>query len=220
MLARAVMHALVGVLVGAVGCARPQATAPGEAPPVFVAPESASRLTDVRDLLILRHRAAMGEVAAVREQISPRLAMAAAEGSDAGRDALRRLAIELAIVQGDVKAAARELSRLDADVRRLGPAATAEERAVVALLEGELYFQGGRYLDARRHDLRALALLEPEGSPLVGNALRGLARDSLALGQPSEALEQVMRAIDQHRRSGEAEARELVEDFLLAVEIL
>lgn len=201
-------------------CAKRPASAPSDPPAVIVAPAQASRLTDIGDLVFLRHRAAMGDISRVRQEIAPRLAGAAEDGADAGRDALRRLAIELAIVQGDQRSAARELDRLGDDVRDLGSTATTEERAVLALLEGEFLYLAGRHLEARRHDLRALALLERDASPLLGNALRGLARDALALGQPTEALKLVLDATDAHRQSAGAEDRELVEDLLLTVEVL
>lgn len=201
------------------GCGPKKQAVSGPAP-VVMAPAPASTLTDIHDLFILRHRAAMGEVAYVRGVIAPRLARAT-EGSDTGRDALRRLAIELALVQGEAEAASSELLRLSGDVQRLGASALPEERAIVALLEGALLFHRGRFLEARRLDLRALSLLESEArSPMLGDALRALGRDTLALNNPNEALELTLKALSAHRDAATTEPREVVEDLLLMVEIL
>src|SRR5688572_23723576 len=84
---------------------------------VVVDPEPA-HVTPFGDLEILRHRAAMGLAGDVRAELVARLAAAdkgAGDGKapDPGRDALRGLAVELALVQGDAETAGSELDRLD-----------------------------------------------------------------------------------------------------------
>ncbi|MBK7827273.1 tetratricopeptide repeat protein [Nannocystis sp.] len=181
-----------------------------------------AHVTPHADLQILRHRAAMGLAGAVRAELSPRLASAGDNPEpDPGRDALRGLAIELALVQGDQDAARGELVHLEQDVLRQGERASAELRASSAVLRGALLFAERRFADARSSHLRALVALEQGGPPsaLKGTALRALARDQLALGEAESAVNTLGRAIEIHRDSQDAYI-ELHEDLLLAVDVM
>lgn len=180
-------------------------------------------VTPFADLQILRHRAAMGLTGAVRAELGPRIASASSE-PDPGRDALRTLAIELALVQGDQTAARGELEHLERDVLTLGDHASPELRARSAVLRGALLFAERRFADARSSHLRALVALEQTGprSPgeaFKGTALRALARDQLALGEAESAVNTLGRAIELHRESKDAYI-ELHEDLLLAVDVM
>lgn len=210
--------ASIVALALASACA-PKQAGESEAPAVVVVPESAAP-TDQSDLIILRHRAAMGQVREVRATIEPRLSQATKTAPDAGRDALRRLSIEMALSQGDSRRAERELQILEDDIGRLGAAARPEDQAILALLHGDLAYRAGRFLDARKWSLRAMALLDGSGSPLFASALRGLARDLLALGNLDQALGAIDEAIVAHARDADAEERELHEDLLLKAEVL
>ena len=181
-----------------------------------------AHVTPHADLQILRHRAAMGLAGAVRAELSPRLATAGDRPEpDAGRDALRGLAIELALVQGDQDAARSELAQLEQAVLRQGERASPELRASSAVLRGALLFAEHRFADARSSHLRALVALEQAGPPsaLKGTALRALARDQLALGEAESAVNTLGRAIEIHRDSQDAHI-ELHEDLLLAVDVM
>jgi len=210
--------ALALALVATPACAR--ATTPATTGVVVDPP--APYVTPAGDLVILRHRAAMGMTGAVRAELAPRLASAGdAPGADPGRDALRGLAIELALVQGDAEAAARELDRLERAVLDLGDGAPAQLRGLSAMLRGTWLFDQARYVDARSSHLRALAALErrePTGVQ-TGVALRGLARDQLALGEARTAVDTLARAIQIHTDQPEAHI-ELHEDLLLAVDVM
>lgn len=188
---------------------------------VVLDPEPA-HVTPFGDLEILRHRAAMGLAGDVRAELASRL-VSAGDGTapDPGRDALRGLAIELALIQGDDEAARSELERLDRAVLGLGERASAELRARSALLRGTWLFAGQRYADARSSHLRALVALD-QGSkpgPLTGAALRALASDQLALGEAETAVSTLGRAIEIHRDSPDAHI-DLYEDLLLAVDVM
>ena len=191
---------------------------------VVVDPE-APHVTPHGDLEILRHRAAIGLTADVRAELASRLASAGDRpGPDPGRDALRALAIELALVQGDADAARTELERLDRTIAGQGERASADLRALAATLRGAWLFDAHRYADARSSHLRALVALEQQGSmPQTsahkGTALRALARDQLALGEAETAVGTLGRAIEIHRDSPEAHI-DLHEDLLLAVDVM
>ena len=196
---------------------------------VVVDPE-APHVTPHGDLEILRHRAAIGLAADVRAELAPRLAAAGERpGPDPGRDALRALAIELALVQGDADAARTELERLEHTIAVQGQAASVELRALAAALRGTWLFDARRYADARSSHLRALVALEQVGvgkrgerSPRAaqkGAALRALARDQLALGEAETAVNTLGHAIELHRDDPEAHI-DLHEDLLLAVDVM
>jgi len=191
---------------------------------VVVDPE-APQVTPHGDLEILRHRAAIGLAADVRAELAPRIAAAGDRpGPDPGRDALRALAIELALVQGDADAAQAELERLDRTIAGQGEAASAELRALAATLRGAWLFDARRYTDARSSHLRALVALEqtggrPQRATQKGVALRALARDQLALGEAETAVNTLGKAIAIHRDDPEAHI-ELHEDLLLAVDVM
>ena len=195
---------------------------------VVLDPEPA-HVTPHGDLEILRHRAAMGLAGDVRAELVARLAAADKEagdgaGPDPGRDALRGLAVELALVQGDAEAARSELDRLDRAVLGLGERAGAELRARTAMLRGALLFARRRYADARSSHLRALVALDQAPAdravgPLTGTALRALACDQLALGEAETAMSTLGRAIALHRDDPGSHI-ELYEDFLLAVDVM
>ncbi len=184
-----------------------------------------AHVTPHGDLGILRHRAAMGLAGDVRAELAPRLAAIPNNSPDPGRDALRGLAIELALVQGDVATAGSELERLDRAVQGLGERASPELRAQTAVLRGAWLFDAKRYADARSIHLRALMALDrgdpgdPDLRPLTGTALRALARDQLALGEAETAVTTLGRAIEIHRDSPESHI-ELHEDLLLAVDVM
>lgn len=209
------------IAIGSLGmgaCARTQQTPTTN---VVVDPEPAD-VTPVGDLEILRYRAAMGMAGDVRAELTPRLSAAAASaGPDPGRNALRGLAIELALVQGDGEAARTQLERLRSDITSLGARATAEDRAHLAVLHGTWLHDQGKYADARGSHLRALANLDgpADRSPLVGTALRGLASDMLALGDTKGAIATLNRAIEIHTNARDAHI-ELHEDLLLAVDVM
>jgi tetratricopeptide (TPR) repeat protein len=185
------------------------------------------QVTPHADLQILRHRAAMGLTGAVRAEIGPRIASAGdSPEADPGRDALRALAIELALVQDDQSAARGDLERLERTILTLGERASPELRAGSAVLRGALLFAERRFADARSSHLRALVALEQTGpraaahsSALKGTALRALARDQLALGEAESAVNTLGRAIELHRDSKDAYI-ELHEDLLLAVDVM
>jgi len=182
----------------------------------------APHVTPASDLEILRHRAAMGMAGEVRALLAPRLASAGDDPrGDPGRDALRGLAIELALVQGDAEAARRELDQLDRAVQALSERASPALRARSALLRGTWLFDQQRHADARSSHLRALEILERDapGSIATGVALRGLAGDQLALGETQTARATLGRAIEIHTRQDEAYI-ELHEDLLLAVDLM
>ena len=191
---------------------------------VVIDPE-APQVTPHGDLGILRHRAAIGLTADVRAELAPRLAAVADRpGPDPGRDALRALAIELALIQGDADAARAELDRLDRTIAGQGERASAELRALAATLRGAWLFDAHRYADARSSHLRALVALDqqppdPQGAAQKGAALRALARDQLALGEAEAAVNTLGKAIELHRDSPEAHI-ELHEDLLLAVDVM
>jgi len=191
---------------------------------VVVDPE-APQVTPHGDLEILRHRAAIGLAADVRAELAPRLASAGDRPEpDPGRDALRALAIELALVQGDAEAAKAELERLERTIATQGQAASTELRALAATLRGAWLFDARRYTDARSSHLRALVALEQKGERAQrpaqkGAALRALARDQLALGEAETAVTTLGKAIELHRDDPEAHI-ELHEDLLLAVDVM
>lgn len=177
-------------------------------------------VTPYADLQILRHRAAMGLTDVVRAELGPRIA-GTDSSPDPGRDALRVLAIELALVQGDQTAARGELERLELAVQTLGDHASPELRARSAVLRGAFLFAERRFADARSSHLRALVALEQPGpnTAFKGTALRALARDQLALGESESAVSTLGRAIEIHRESKDAYI-ELHEDLLLAVDVM
>ena len=180
---------------------------------------AAPYVTPAGDLEILRHRAAMGMAGDVWALLAPRLATAGDEPrSDPGRDALRGLAIELALVQGDAEGARRELDQLDRSVLEHASPAL---RARSALLRGTWLFDQQRYVDARSSHLRALATLERDAPRSIetGVALRSLAGDQLALGEAQAAQLTLGRAIEIHTQQAEAHI-ELHEDLLLAVDLM
>lgn len=212
---RTAARALALAALAAGACARGPTTPPTS---VVVDPEP-PRETPAGDLEILRLRAAMGMAGDVRAELAPRIADDT-RGPDAGRDALRTLAIELALVQGDAAGARAHLDRLRRDVGDLGERATPEERGHLALLDGAWLFDQGKYSDARSSHLRAIADLAGQaGSSLAGAALRGLAADLLALGDPDGAVSTLGRAIEIHSDAPGA-AIELHEDLLLAVDVM
>lgn len=209
--ARAAARAALALLLAvAAGCARaPVSTT------VLVDPQ-ATETTPAADLPILRQKAAMGQVDSVRAELAPRLAAAPTGTPDAGRDALRALAVELALVQDDRPAALRELAALARELDNLGDRATPAERARWHLLHGSCLFAQQRYAEARSQDIQALALLDGGPSqPLLGDAYAGLARDQLALGAPLDALTSVGRALKAHKDDLAAFA-----DRVLAVDIM
>ena len=162
----------------------------------------------------------MGMAGDVRALLTPRLATAGDDPrSDPGRDALRGLAIELALMQGDAEGARRELDQLDRSLQneRASPAS----RARSAQLRGTWLYDQQRYVDARSSHLRALATLERDAPTSVetGVALRGLAGDQLALGEAQTALTTLSRAIEIHTKQVEAHI-DLHEDLLLAVDLM
>lgn len=199
------------LLALAAGCAR-SAVATTVAVDLQAAPE-----TPATDLPILRQKAAMGRVDAVRAELDARLAAAPASGPDPGRDALRALAIELALAQDDQPAAVRELAALARVLDGLGERAGREERARFHILHGACLHAQQQFGDARSQDLQALALLEggPAGSGLLGDAHAGLARDQLDLREPVKALASLQRALAVHKDS-----LSLLADRVLAVDVL
>jgi len=213
--------AAAGLLAGACARTTAPATVGVVVDPAPVDPATPFE-TPAGDLEILRHRAAMGMAGDVRALLAPRLASAGDEPrDDPGRDALRALAIELALVQGDADAARRELDQLERGVLELSERARPTQRARAALLRGTWLFGQERYVDARSSHLRALATLERDAptSRETGAALRGLARVQLALGEARTALASLSRAIEIHTHQAEAHI-ELHEDLLLAVDLL
>ncbi|WP_434423316.1 hypothetical protein [Nannocystis pusilla] len=199
---------------GLVGC-KTAGRAGTTAPAVVLDPEGPAP-TGVGDLPILRQKAAMGLVNVVRAELAPRLAEAPEAGPDPGRDALRALAIELALRQDDQPAALKQLQLLARDLDRLGPSASGAERARWHILHGALLSAQQRYAEARGQNLEALAAIDLKHEPgLAGDAFRGLAREQLGLGQPDKALESVRRAMAVHKDS-----LALFEDGVLAVDIL
>ncbi|MDC0717213.1 hypothetical protein [Nannocystis bainbridge] len=211
-----VLARLATVLVLAAGLAGCKAGARAGAAPAVVLDPSGSEPTAISDLPILRQKAAMGLVDVVRAELVPRLAEAADAGPDPGRDALRALAIELALRQDDQPAALEQLQRLARDLDRLGPSASGAERARWHILHGALLSAQQRYAEARGQNLEALGALDLTRDPgLAGDAFRGLARQQLGLGQPDKALESVRRAMAVHKDS-----LAVFEDGVLAVDIL
>jgi tetratricopeptide (TPR) repeat protein len=220
------MSLRTGVLAALLGAC---ASAPATPTTGVVVDPEAPHVTPHGDLEILRHRAAIGLTADVRAELAPRLAAVGDRpGPDPGRDALRALAIELALVQGDTDAARVELDRLDRTIAGQGERASAELRALAATLRGAWLFDARRYADARSSHLRALVALDqrgpapqPSADTLVGKgtALRALARDQLALGEAETAVNTLGKAIELHRDSPEAHI-ELHEDLLLAVDVM
>ena len=201
---------------GIVGCkASPGAAA---APAVLLDPGRRSG-TAAEDLPLLRQKAAMGLVDVVRAELVPRLQQAPESGPDPGRDALRALAIDLALRQDDQPAALRELQVLARDLDALGARASPSERARWLNLHAALLCAQQRFGDARGQSLEVLPLaggdrveLDPV---LLGDAHRDLARVQLALGQPDQALGSVRRALATHK-----DRLAVFEDHLLAVDIL
>lgn len=204
--------ALALALVATPACAR--ATTPATTGVVVDPP--APYVTPAGDLVILRHRAAMGMTGAVRAELAPRLDAAPTAAPDQGRDALRAFAIELALLQGDQRAALRELQALSRDLDSLGADATPEERARWHMLHGSCLFAQQRFADARSQSLQALALVDTgPKTALVGDALSALARDQLALGDPLRALASIERALSVHK-----DILDRFEDRLLTVDIM
>lgn len=211
MLAR--LTAVLLLVAGLAGC-KSASTASGP-PSVVLDPESAQP-TAAGDLPILRQKAAMGLVDVVRAELAPRLDEAGGAGPDAGRDALRALAIELALRQDDQPAALQQLQLLARDLDRRGPQASGAERARWHILHGALLSAQQRHAEARGQSLEALAAIDLAREPgLAGDAFRGLAGEQLALGQPDKALESVRRAMAVHKDS-----LAVFEDGVLAVDIL
>ncbi|PCC72479.1 hypothetical protein SAMN02745121_01656 [Nannocystis exedens] len=208
-------YATVLLLVaGLAGCKTAARAGAGE--PAVVLDPAGPEPTAIGDLPILRQKAAMGLVDVVRAELVPRLAEAPDAGPDPGRDALRALAIELALRQDDQPAALKQLQVLARDLDRLGPRASGAERARWHILHGALLSAQQRYAEARGQDLEALAAIDLTREPgLAGDAFRGLAREQLALGQPDKALESVRRAMAVHKDS-----LDRFEDGVLAVDIL
>lgn len=204
------------VLAALAGCARQSASA---SPPSVALDPEAPDVTPHADLPILRHKAAMGRVDAVRAELAPRLDAATPAAPDEGRDALRALAIELALVQGDQGAALRELQALSRDLDSLGAEATPADRARWHMLHGSCLFAQQRFTDARAQSLQALALIDTgPKTALVGDALLALARDQLALGDPLRALASIERALSVHKDSLDRfEDRLLIVDIMLAL---
>ncbi|MEZ4383898.1 MAG: hypothetical protein R3A79_21380 [Nannocystaceae bacterium] len=217
-LARAARLACL-LALGVGGCTK-RGAAEVQAPTkeIFVLEENAAP-TDIHDLELLRLRGALGQHAEVREEILPRLEAASPSAPDAGRDALRRLMIEIALCEGDAATAAAELTILERDVDRLGPAASAEAQAIVSLLYSDLAYRANYFLDARRWSLRAITLLESGSSPLLGDALTTLARSQLALNNADQALDVLLQATTQLERHAEAEYADLHEARLLKVDV-
>lgn len=199
------------LLCAAAGCARARLPAPD----VRVDP-GAPVSTSVQDLPILRQKVAMGLVDAVRAELGPRLAATREGHVDPGRDTLRTLAVQLALVQGDREAALREMGALSRELDRLGARAPAEERARWHMLYSACLYEARSYSEARSHALQALALLTPgPETPLVADVLRELARDQLALGEGARALESLRRAMAGHKDSLSRQ-----DDLLLAVDVM
>jgi tetratricopeptide (TPR) repeat protein len=198
------------------GCKSRSTAAEATPPVVVVLDPGAPAATASDDLPLLRQKAAMGLVDVVRAELAPRLEGARGSGPDAGRDALRALAIELALRQDDQPAALRELQVLARDLDHLGERATGAERARWHILHGALLGAQQRFAEARGQNLEALAALDLTREPgLAGDAFRGLARQQLALGQPERALESVRRALAVHK-----DRLALIEDGVLAVDVL
>ncbi|WAS92336.1 hypothetical protein [Nannocystis punicea] len=207
--------ALVLLLAAGLGGCKTTARAGSTSPAVVLDP-SGPEPTAIGDLPILRQKAAMGMVDVVRAELVPRLAEAAEAGPDPGRDALRALAIELALRQNDQPAALEQLQVLARDLDRLGPSASGAERARWHILHSALLGAQQRHAEARGQSLEALAAIDLKLEPgLAGDAFRGLAREQLALGQADRALESVRRAMAVHKDS-----LALFEDGVLAVDIL
>lgn len=203
---------LLLLAVAAAGCPKTASTAK---PEVVVDP-AASPGTPSEDLPILRQKAAMGLVDAVRAELAPRLAAAREGAADPGRDALRSLAVQLALAQGDREAALREMGALSRELDRLGERAAAEERARWHMLYSACLFEHQSFSDARGHALQALALVSPgPETALVADILRELARDQLALGDPERALASLRRAMAGHKDSLSRH-----DDLLLAVDVM
>lgn len=202
----------LALVLALVGCAKPGPTA---TPSVTVDPAATAR-TPSEDLPILRQKAAMGLVDAVRAELVPRLAAAREGADDPGRDALRALSVQLALLQGDREGALREMGPLSRELDRRGERATADERARWHLLYSACLFEHQSFSDARGHVLQALGLVSvgPE-TPLVADILRELARDQLALGDPERALESLRRAMAGHKDSLSRQ-----DDLLLAVDVM
>ncbi len=213
------LFAALGLVLIA-GCAKkPTTHAESPTKELFVVDDNPNP-TDVHDIELLRHRATMGQHAEVRELIRERLDAASPTAPDSGRDALRRLTIELALTEGDARTAAKQLTILEGDVDRLGPAASPESRAIVALLYSDLAYRGNYFVDARKWSLRAVSLLEGSGSPLEGDALTTLARSQLALNNPTQALEVLSEATRNLESSSKVEYGHLHEALLLKVDVL
>ncbi len=178
-------------------------------------------LADVSDLEDLRNRAAKGEVAAVRNELAPRLDELRKNQIDRGRDALRRLAIELALVQGDIRVARYQLGVLEADFRQSGEAATPEEAAVLLMLHAELRLRDGAFRKASEMCLHALELVGDTTSSIRGDVLRVFARSQLAMSEPKQAMVALEQALIDHSQVLRHNTLiDLHEDQLLRVEIL
>lgn len=206
---------LLALAAGLAGCrAQPASTAPA----VILDPSQPAPGTAADDLPLLRQKAAMGLVDVVRAELVPRLQHAPKSGPDPGRDALRALAIDLALRQDDQPAALRELQTLARDLDDLGARASPSERARWLILHAALLCAQQRYGDARGQTLEVLPLVTGDHlkqGALLGDALRDLAREQLALGQPDQALGSVRRALAAHE-----DRLAVFEDQLLAVDIL
>lgn len=214
-LARPIRRTLLaaGLACGLVGC---KSTKSASTAPAVVLDPAGSEPTAVGDLPILRQKAAMGLVDVVRAELAPRLREAPDAAPDVGRDALRALAIELALRQDDQPAALHQLQQMARDLDRLGGRASGAERARWHILHSALLCAQQRYAEARGQSLEALAALDLTREPgLAGDAFRGLAREQLGLGQPDKALESVRRALAVHKDS-----LSVFEDQVLAVDIL
>ncbi len=218
---RAGVLVCVGVGLAAVSGCRHSQVNPAA---VAVAPDPESDgqpLADISDLEELRNRAAKGEVTAVRNELVPRLDRLTQNRPDAGRDALRRFAIELALVQGDTDVARYQLGVLEADFRHRGEAALPREAAVLLMLGAELRLRDGDVQQANQMCLHALELVGDSTSGIRGDVLRVFARAQLALSDPDQAMLAVEQALVDHSRVlRHGTLIDLHEDQLLRVEVL
>jgi len=182
---------------------------------------SGEPLAEVGDLEELRNRAAKGEVTAVRGVLGPRLDQLTLNRPDPGRDALRRLAIELALVQGDTGSARYQIGVLEADFRQLGKDAQPADAAVLFMLHAQLRLRDGDYEGANQMCVHALELVGEQTSSIRGDVLRVYARTSLVLADPKLAMSAVEQALIDHSQVLRHETLiDLHEDQLLRVEIL
>lgn len=178
-------------------------------------------LAEVSDLDELRSRAAKGEVAVVRGVLGPRLDQLKLNRRDPGRDALRRLAIELALVQGDTGSARYQIGVLEADFRQMGKDAQPADAALLFMLHAQLRLRDGDFQAANKMCVHALELVGDETSSIRGDVLRVYARTSLVLADPSLAMSAVEQALIDHSQVLRHETLiDLHEDQLLRVEIL